>query len=141
MLLRVVSKVPTCVWICRWTIACWVSPLGWAGCAGGGRCWACLGGGFFLLVSTLMVGRVPEVLGAGCGCACGVSAAGGGVWAKPASQTQEIDTSAEPLRSSARTIRLDIPTPISCHVSCRVPWRPPEQTRSSTPLDDRYAIV
>src|ERR1700676_2402530 len=94
MLLRVVSKVVTCDWICRWTIACCVSALGWTGCAGGGRCWACLGGGFFLEVSTLMVGSVPGPLGAGCACGVSVAGAGAGVWAHPPPLKKKIDKSA-----------------------------------------------
>src|SRR5260370_42158537 len=108
IVVRALLKVVTCVWICRCAIACCVSMLGWAGCEAG-RCSAGFLAGFFLLVSTLMVGSVPGALGA----ACGVSEAGGGagVWAEPAPPMQQ---SAELLRTSARTMRLDMPTPISC---------------------------
>src|SRR5450631_2665576 len=108
MLLRAVLKVVTCAWVCRSAMACWVPAVGWTGC-GVGRRSPCFLAGFFLVVSTVMVGNVPGPLGAGC--ACGASGAGGvpGVCAKakPPRQ-QQSETNAELLRSRPRPLRIDI---------------------------------
>ena len=76
MLSRALLNVVTWLAICCAAVGCGITFC--AGRAGGGRT-VCFCAGFFLLVSTVMVGSVP---GAGCACGVGGAPAGAGVCAE-----------------------------------------------------------